>query len=60
MYDTCESRSIRPVIALKETQSVKDGKHLSPDYVITASVSFASAEGEFKTGSSTCAGCRES
>jgi Transposase DDE domain/Transposase domain (DUF772) len=28
MYETCESRGIRPVIALKETQAVKDGKHL--------------------------------
>jgi hypothetical protein len=27
MYETCESRGIRPVIALKETQAVKDGKH---------------------------------
>jgi transposase, IS5 family len=30
MYDTCESRDIRPVIALKETRAVKDGKHLPP------------------------------
>src|SRR5579863_628415 len=27
MYDECETRNIRPVIALKETQAVKDGKH---------------------------------
>ena len=27
MYEVCESRHIRPVIALKETQAVKDGKH---------------------------------
>jgi IS5 family transposase len=30
MYETCESRGIRPVIALKETQAVKDGKHKPP------------------------------
>jgi transposase len=30
MYDECESRGIRPVIALKETQAVKDGKHKPP------------------------------
>jgi IS5 family transposase len=30
MYGTCESRGIRPVIALKETQAVKDGKHKPP------------------------------
>jgi hypothetical protein len=30
MYDECESRDIRPVIALKETQAVKDGKHKPP------------------------------
>jgi hypothetical protein len=30
MYDECETRNIRPVIAPKETQAVKDGKHLPP------------------------------
>ena len=30
MHDECESRGIRPVIALKETQAVKDGKHKPP------------------------------
>jgi transposase len=30
MYDECEERDIRPVIALKETASVKAGKHLPP------------------------------
>ena len=30
MYDECESRGIRPVIALKETPAVKAGKHKPP------------------------------
>jgi transposase len=30
MYAECESRGIRPVIALKETAAVKDGKHKPP------------------------------
>jgi transposase len=30
MYDECETRNIRPVIALKETPSVKAGKHEPP------------------------------
>jgi hypothetical protein len=30
MHDACESRDIRPVIAVKETQAVKDGKHKPP------------------------------
>lgn len=30
MYDECEGRNIRPVIALKETQAVKDGEHKPP------------------------------
>jgi len=30
MYDACESRGIRPVIALKETPAVKAGKHKPP------------------------------
>jgi transposase, IS5 family len=30
MYDECEDRNIRPVIALKETPGVKAGKHLPP------------------------------
>jgi transposase len=30
MYETCESRGIRPVIALKETLAVKAGEHKPP------------------------------
>jgi hypothetical protein len=30
MYDECESRDIRPVIALKETPAVKAGEHKPP------------------------------
>ena len=30
MYETCESRNIRPVIALKETPAVKAGEHKPP------------------------------
>jgi hypothetical protein len=32
MYETCESRGIRPAIALKETPAVKAGKHKPPTY----------------------------